>query len=422
MSEGGDASSAGGIWNNPADASGFLSNLIALTSASPDALSQLASIEPYDHKMPANSEVATLFLTAVAKHMPATLSDTQNPRQAGDQSSLTQLIPILSDLVGRAATICRPRSAISKSGILLALAKVRSSTVLSSANVEFLQCALLAGQYRFASRIVRDDWPKPEKGTSLSLILRYFYLRGMIHLGCDELQVAIRCFWTVISVPCDVASAIAVDAWKKLVLTKCLVLQDSVPFESLVSPPVGASLPIARVLTQNLSNPIESVANIDTNDSLGVAAYTDLAKACHEGDRQEFAKILKDNADLFTADHNYGLAERVSSDLEYRHILHTASVYKTLPLAQLAKELDKSEDDTLATLSQVDSLQFQHVNNGMISLQTIYDHENLPTEDLTRLMQLTERISKLDVTLAGTSLYQATKVEAARPPRGVDDF
>lgn len=293
---------------------------------------------------------------------------------------------------------------------------------MSSANVEFLQCALLAGQYRFASRIVRDEWPKPEKGTSLSLILRYFYLRGMIHLGCDEFQLAIRCFWTTLSVPCDVASAIAVDAWKKLVLTKCLVLQDSVPFESLVSPPVGASLAIARVLTQSSANPIDAAANVDTHDHLGVSAYIDLAKASHSGDRQEFAKILKDNADLFTADHNYGLAERVASDLEYRYILHTASVYKTLPLAKLATDLDKSEDETLLILSQVDGLRFQHINDGMLSLEIIYDSEELPTEDLTRLMQVTEQIRKLDVTLAGTSQYQATKAEAGRPPRGVDDF
>ena len=101
MSSGGDTScstSSGGIWNNLADATEFLSSLIALNSASADALVKLSSIEPYDHKMPANSEVAALFLTAVAKHIPAAISEAQNPRQPGDNLSLVQLIPILADV------------------------------------------------------------------------------------------------------------------------------------------------------------------------------------------------------------------------------------------------------------------------------------------------------------------------------------
>jgi len=407
----------GGIWNNPSEASTFLSSLISLNSASPDALIQLAAIEPYNYKNPASSEVAALFLTAVSKHMPAALADAQMPQLPSDQPSLIQLIPALADLAGRAATICHPRSIITKSGIIYALANVQSAA-LSTANVEFLQCCLLAGQYRFASRVVAEDWPRPDKGTPLALVLRYFYLRGMIHLGCDDFHAAIRCFWTVLSIPCEVASSIAVDAWKKMVLTKCLILQDSVPFQALVSLPAGASAAVVRVLVS--ASPAESTA-AEASNRLGVTVYIDLAKAGHLGDRKEFARILNDNAELLVTDHNKGLAERVASDLEYRYIHHMASIFKVMPIAQISKELNKSENDTLSILAQVDGLQIQR-NNEMICFEEIDDHDNLPTEDLVRLMQLTECIRKVDVTLAGSQRYQAIKVETGRPPRGVDDF
>mmetsp|Transcript_18171 Transcript_18171/g.20978 ORF Transcript_18171/g.20978 Transcript_18171/m.20978 type:complete len:416 (-) Transcript_18171:291-1538(-) len=407
----------GGIWNSPSEASNFLSSLISLNSASSDALIQLAAIEPYDYKTPASPEVAVLFLTAVAKHLPAAIAEAQIPRIPSDQPPLTQLIPTLADLAGRAATICHPRSIITKSGIVYALANVQSST-LSIANVEFLQCCLLAGQYRFASRVIAEDWPRPEKGTPLVLILRYFYLRGMIHLGCDDFHGAIRCFWTVLSVPFDVASSIAVDAWKKMVLTKCLILQDSVPFQALVSLPAGASAAVVRILTS--ASPVESTAT-DTSSRLGVAVYTDLAKASHSGDRKEFGRILNDNLELLVTDHNRGLAERVFSDLEYRYIRHMASIYKVMPLAQLSKELNKPDNDTLSILAKVDGLRIQQ-KNEMICLDEIDDNESLATEDLVRLMQLTERIRKLDVDLAGSQRYQTIKVETGRPPRGVDDF
>jgi hypothetical protein len=83
---------------------------------------------------------------------------------------------------------------------------------ISALSVEFMQCALLAGQYRYAARVVGDDWPLPGKGMSAELVLRYFYLRGLLHIGSGNLKLAVRCFWTVLSVPCECVSAIAVDA------------------------------------------------------------------------------------------------------------------------------------------------------------------------------------------------------------------
>ena len=146
-----------------------------------------------------------------------------------------------SQAIGNAVTCCTPRSLISQSGILPVLAAMlphRPSTAVDSTaptltptltqvQVEFLQACLYAQQYRYAESWVLHTWPRPAGGlgtTSSSmvrLVLRYFYLRGTVHIGCANWKWARRCFWTCLSIPSDMVSAIAIAAWKKLVLVHC---------------------------------------------------------------------------------------------------------------------------------------------------------------------------------------------------------
>jgi PCI domain len=130
--------------------------------------------------------------------------------------------------VAVAAAKCTPRQVISQSGILRALVSHPQfkALYLTQFQVEFCQVALLAGQYRYAHRCLKDQWPRPTQTISVRHVLRYFLLRGMIHMGCNDWKNAIRCFWTVLSVPADIVSALAVAAWKKLVLIQCLHMED----------------------------------------------------------------------------------------------------------------------------------------------------------------------------------------------------
>lgn len=329
---------------------------------------------------------------------------------------------MLIQLSGKAASICRQRSSISKSGILLAFSALYEPS-LSSVTVEFLRCALLAGHYRFAERVIADDWPRPAKAIPVELVLRYFYMRGMVHVGCDHFQLAIRSFWTAVSIPSDTASVIAVDAWKKMVLAKCLVLRDSLPSQSLVTPPPGASSAISRFLTGTASSSSSSSSPEATAldaDSAGVSKYIDLVKACHSSDRRKFKQIQHENAALWESDRNTGLVERLSSDLEHRQVLQLASVYSSLPLSHVSAELELSEEEALSTLKQVGDLNFRY-ENGMVWFEATGACP-IGAEDARSLIKLSETIRKLDASIANSSRYQSIKVESGKPPRGVDDF
>jgi len=96
---------------------------------------------------------------------------------------------------------------------------------LTNVQVEFVQCCLYAEQYRYAERRLSNTWPVPTSAVSVRHVLRYYYGRGCIHLGASNVEWAARCFWTCCSVPSDGAcSAVAVAAWKKLALVRCITL------------------------------------------------------------------------------------------------------------------------------------------------------------------------------------------------------
>jgi hypothetical protein len=94
---------------------------------------------------------------------------------------------------------------------------------LTLAQVEFVQACIYAQEYRYGEDCVAGHWPRPtHSSVSTKLVLRYYYLRGTLHVGTGNWAAAKRCYWTCLSVPADdMVSSIAVAAWKKLVLVQC---------------------------------------------------------------------------------------------------------------------------------------------------------------------------------------------------------
>ena len=84
----------------------------------------------------------------------------------------------------------------------------------------------MAEQYSFAARALEKSWPLPNSNISVRHVLRYFLLRGMIHVGCNDWTMAVRCFWTCLSIPSEIVSLLAVSAWKKLLLVQCLQMEE----------------------------------------------------------------------------------------------------------------------------------------------------------------------------------------------------
>ena len=143
--------------------------------------------------------------------------------------------------IGACVSIVEPRTKIAATGILAALDRLQNlysgdENILNRAKIEFLNACLLADMHTVAEQqlLASSGWPLPHPqrspGVTVQQVLRYYYLRGVVHTHCQNWRLAVRCFWTCLSVPGsaeqNVVSAISVAAWKKLVLVQC-VLADS---------------------------------------------------------------------------------------------------------------------------------------------------------------------------------------------------
>ncbi|KAL7543546.1 hypothetical protein ACHAWF_007413 [Thalassiosira exigua] len=216
---------------------------------------------------------AGLYLCAVAQNIVALEAAVLGSRPAAAAAAYAEggLVPGAStakdaveivSAVSVAARFCSSRSIISQSGILPALSHLIESTgtvspppsallgksrngkkgssaltaggflhTLTPFHPEFLQCALLAGQHRYASDFLAR---RPASRTAVSFpycdmdataYLRTHYYAGLVHIACDDWQAALTSFHLCLAAPGSAVSAIAIAARKKSLLVKCLLLE-----------------------------------------------------------------------------------------------------------------------------------------------------------------------------------------------------
>jgi hypothetical protein len=96
----------------------------------------------------------------------------------------------------------------------------------------FLEAAILAQQYVAAEQHIASSWPTIDHTTgSAKDVLRYYYLRGIVHMGCHNWILAMRCFYVCLCFPSkSYVSAMTVAAYKKYVLLSCLYRGDCANF------------------------------------------------------------------------------------------------------------------------------------------------------------------------------------------------
>lgn len=274
----------------------------------------------------------------------------------------------------------------------------------------------------------------------------------MIHIGCNEWHLAIRSFWTCVTIPSDVISAITIAAWKKMVLCQCLLApvtenkpqvsggkptptQTKAP--SILNLPGAASAPVVRFLT--MASTSKKAADSSAGSSseqqhqsqCGIREYFELVNAFCQGDRRKYVEVKVRNAALWQADGNTGIVNRVQTDLQHRQVYQLSRIYSVMPLSQLSSELQLTTEQVQALLVQLSAKGMDiHVEtDGMVSFPSneIPEHDEMD-HNLEHIMALADKIRQLDVAIATTPRYQnltrRDKADGARSagPRGVADL
>jgi uncharacterized membrane protein YgcG len=121
----------------------------------------------------------------------------------------------------------------------------------------FLEAAILAQQYVAAEQHISSGWPTLDHTTgSAKDVLRYYYLRGIVHMGCRNWILAMRCFYVCLCFPSKTfVSTMTVAAYKKYVLLVCLCRGDCASFAVPdLELPENTCLPLVRLVGDASSN------------------------------------------------------------------------------------------------------------------------------------------------------------------------
>mmetsp|Transcript_6408 Transcript_6408/g.18037 ORF Transcript_6408/g.18037 Transcript_6408/m.18037 type:complete len:468 (+) Transcript_6408:1694-3097(+) len=132
------------------------------------------------------------------------------------------------------------------------------------------------------SLLLNDTWPRPARGSRVVTVLRYFYLRGLVHLQQNEnndnnnnnMAWAQRCFQTCLTIPADVVSALTVASWKKLLLLHCLEHSRQQPL-GLAKLPKTTPTCVARYLNQAMQPASSTSSSGNNNNNRGTAGGAD---------------------------------------------------------------------------------------------------------------------------------------------------
>lgn len=97
-------------------------------------------------------------------------------------------------------------------------------------------------------------------------------------MGCNNWKLAVRCFWTCLSVPAEIVSAVAIAAWKKMVVVQCLLQSDQVSLTAvqLTRTPAAAPSCLGRFLTLAVSPSVKtSSSNLNVNVNVAPGNHND---------------------------------------------------------------------------------------------------------------------------------------------------
>ena len=338
---------------------------------------------------------------------------------------------------------------------------------LQQASTEFLQCAILAEQYRYASRLIQDTWPRPSESSSVKQVLRYYYLRGMVHLGCNDFTMAHRCFWTCLSIPAENVSKIMLEAWKKLLLVQCLLYHpktDSVraAFQSPKSMPTCMTRLLSSYKeTSKLQSPTPQQQQqqqpeqtqqqeLEAEELLQqtnperfmqrrqqklatetVVRYMEFAESFYKSEKETFQNLMESHQAAILEDGNLGLLQQCLSQLVRNQVIQLSRMYSVVPISKVASLLKITDESLVPTVLLESKVPCQIQGDGMVVFQ---DDDSTDSSqalvDMAEWMHIIEKVQKLDVAVMTSPRYHALvqkevsgkKEGISGGPRGVEDI
>jgi hypothetical protein len=147
-------------------------------------------------------------------------------------------------------------------------------------------------------------------------------------------------------------------------------------------------------------------------ESQNIPAYRDLVKAFQGSDQVQFTALQQTHGEVWQTDGTTGLVDRLATEVLHRRVRHLASVYSVISLDQLSNELQVPVGNLPLLLEQVNGLTVR-TDGDFLSLDLV-EANPISQEGLIQLMDLTERIRAIDLSIASSARYQHLKDSSNR--------
>jgi hypothetical protein len=300
----------------------------------------------------------------------------------------------------------------------------KSYPPLNPAHNVFLQCVIVAEQYQYVEGI-RGSWPRPTSNLKdVSIVLRYYYLRGIFHFGCSDYAMAHRCWWTCLSIPADDGcSVIAVNAWKKMTLVQPLFNNNAGTIASSKVHPATRLPKCMPKLPTSLSNlhssqkfrlarSFAAAESKEEEKKDGMLVYKKLGPAVEAGDRQAVEILVRSHESILQADGNLELVRQCIRRVREVQVQTASKLFSVTSIAILARRWNATPEEVTQQLSDAigivpclieDDGTVAFPDNQDISCNTT----STQSLDLTQWMKLLERMQQLDVDISTNSKYNA---------------
>jgi hypothetical protein len=305
----------------------------------------------------------------------------------------------------------------------LSASSSKSYPPLNPAHNVFLQCIIVAEQYQYVEGI-QGSWPRPSSALKdVSIVLRYYYLRGIIHFSCRDYAMAHRCWWTCLSVPADDGcSVIAINAWKKVTLVQPLLNNNTgTTASSKVHPATRLPKCMPKLPTSlsdlHLSPKFRLARSLvaeskEEEKKNNMLVYTKLGPAVEAGDRQAVETLVRTHESILQADGNLDLIRQCIRRVREVQVQTASKLFSVTSVSILARRWNATpEEVTQQLLDAIGIVPCQIEEDGTILFP---DNEDISCNtsstqslDLTQWMKLLERMQQLDVDMSTNSKYNA---------------
>ncbi|GJQ13998.1 hypothetical protein GpartN1_g5789.t1 [Galdieria partita] len=186
----------------------------------------------------------------------------------------------------------------------------------------FLKSCVLSKSYSVAGRFLEDrKWILKLEEIAVDpcdALLTYYYA-SIIYLGVKDYLKALQCLKLVFSVPSNVVTDVAVDAYKKYVLVSLIVKGNLEPLAKF------SGLFIQRQLKNYCPE------------------YLALAKEFAQGDATQLRQVMENHKQVFINDLHWGLVKETFKALLRNNIKNLTCTFLTLSLEDIASKANLTD-------------------------------------------------------------------------------